>query len=201
MLNGYFIEMHYIQDLEYLQLSVIISFYNANVTVCMFFYEITVHDRKTIYWCVTKNERGLINRLCWEIFTLGTLALDAIWNDIPFKYYYVHMIGKQQSYLKLDMKRCFLLRVLFWPGTCAMTEIQYLNVFGLAVWTGFTELDSCWGVHCGRWIPLQGEPRALLFEFHILSVNSYKYFEDQAAPHSDLLLCSAVILLLWRSVY
>lgn len=124
--------------------------------VCWFIF-MRFHVQMTIYWCVTENESGLINSsfawccfICWEIFTLA-FGCYLNWHSFGY-YFYVQMIEKQQSYLFLDLKLfewchaifSFLLGVLCtgWPGTCAMTEIQYLNVFGLAAWTGFIELQT-----------------------------------------------------------
>ncbi len=102
---------------------------------------------------------------CSDVSALKTYLLLFIfvvyWMSVFFLFkekagFYVQMVEKQCFWiLDLMLVKCchvifsFLLSVLWtgWPGTCAMTEMQYLNVFWLAVQTWITDrqtVDSSW---------------------------------------------------------
>lgn len=118
---------------KHLQLSAIISFYNQCNAKCYSLYVVSfLWDlMSTIYWCVTKNESGLINSrlccfICVELFTLGTLAFGCYLNWHSFEYYfYVHKTGKQQSYLIFDI-RCWSGAMQFPPESPVHWLTRYL---------------------------------------------------------------------------
>lgn len=76
------------------------------------------------------------------------------------------------------LKQCHVhaslpLRVLCtgWPGTCAMTEIQYLNVLGLAIQAGFVKLRTVWSLRsASRWHI--SHPTAGIFVY--IPINTFK---------------------------
>lgn len=93
---------------------------------------------------------GLINSRFWLHVALY------VGKYLPYRYYRIWILFKVTflrvlfyvQMIEVVPCNCFLLRVLCtgWPGTCAMTELQYLNVFGLPVWTGFIELHTVWSL-------------------------------------------------------
>lgn len=165
----------------------------------------------TIYWCVTKIRRFCFMLLCWEPYILFKatflLFLFRWWGKKNKAFWFGTLLKRCHAFVS------FLQRLLCagWPGTCAMTDIQYLNVFGLAGHTGFIELHTVWSLRGWTHVwealwawsmphPTTGRT-ALWFSYSSVYIPISTLKTLQASPHSDWLLFSAIALLLWRSVY
>lgn len=188
-----FISFHsYLLGVKQFKLFVVTPFYDLCNVKCYSLYSLLWDLMSNwLFIGALKRFRGFASCcfICWEPYILFKATFLRV-------LFCVQMMGGGKNkafWFGTLLKRChafvrFLQRVLCtgWPSTCAMTDIQYLNVFGLAGHTGFIELHTVWSLMGWThvWEVLWGVINASshyretcsLF-FILFSVYTYKYFE------------------------